>query len=252
LAHRTPRMVSSPDGRLFALATSGATGNHPTVRIYEWLTLSERLTFRLERESLIHSLAFRPDSKALASCGDDGTILLWSLDGTHGPAPWRLKPSSAESLWRRLADSDATKAWPAMRELIARPRDAPRLLRARVKADVAPSKKRLARLLADLDGDTARARDDAEKALAAVARLVGPDLRQALGKADSPEARRRLRRVLAALDSFTPDEVRHARAVEVLERIATKEATALLRQWEKGPARAVLTQHARAALRRPR
>jgi hypothetical protein len=81
---------------------------------------------------------------------------------------------------------------------------------------------------------------------------VEADLRHAREKAPSPEARRRLRWLTASLDGPTPDEVRHARAVEVLERIATKEAMALLREWEKGPARAVLTQHARAALRRPR
>src|SRR5262249_11876573 len=72
--HTAP--VSSPDGRLFALATwlgDDAQG----IRVYEWETLSERMNFRPAHARRIHSLAFRPDGKALASGAEDGTILLW-------------------------------------------------------------------------------------------------------------------------------------------------------------------------------
>jgi hypothetical protein len=55
-----------------------------------------------------------------------------------------------------------------------------------------------------------------------------------------------------AAHEWTADEVRHARAVEVAEAIASPEARAALTRWASGDAGAILTQQARQALTRLR
>jgi hypothetical protein len=80
----------------------------------------------------------------------------------------------------------------------------------------------------------------------------GETLRQTAEKTPSPEVRQRLTRTLAALDQpeLLAEEVRAARAVEVLERIGTPAARAVLKNLASGPAAAWLTRDARDALDR--
>src|SRR5207248_3093313 len=97
------------------------------------------------------SLAISPDGKTLASGDGKGIILLWDLAG-EGPEPWRANPTALARLWEGLANRNAKEAWPVMRELIARPAAAIRLIRAKVAAPPsAPGAARLAALLKQLD-----------------------------------------------------------------------------------------------------
>jgi hypothetical protein len=79
-------------------------------------------------------------------------------------------------------------------------------------------------------------------------------LREELGRAEDLEASSRLERLL---NDDGPDPVAHApavlrqlRALEVLERIGTLEARALLANLAMGGEGAALTEHAKAALAR--
>jgi WD40 repeat protein len=240
----------SPDGRLFIVACRDEGGEDTRLHVCEWTTLSERFVFRGFDAPKVCSVAVSPDGRTLASPEGDGPILLWDLMGGVD-RQMGMPPTPAVRLWERLAGEEASKAWPAMRELMSRPADAVRLLRARVVLPPPPpDDKRLAALLAGLDADSAAERDEATRRLRVVARLVEPELRQALRGARSAEVKNRLSRLLAALDRLTPDEVRHARAVEVLERVGSPLARALLGEWAVPSSRAVLAAHAGAALRR--
>jgi WD40 repeat protein len=252
--YATSGPLFSPDGRTFALTTCDDSGKNPTIRVYEWATLTERYTWRdyepsLNAGDIFLATAISPDGKTLASGNGNGVILLWDLAGTARPA--RRAPPAPERLWEGLANPGAKDAWPALRELAARPAEAIRLFRSRLTPLPAPpGAARVAALVEQLDADSAARRDAATAALARVARLIEPELRKARQAAISAEVKKRLDRLLAPLGWLTPDEVREVRAVEVLERIDSDQARALLRQWAAGPAAAVRTAQAKAALER--
>ena len=68
----------------------------------------------------------------------------------------------------------------------------------------------------------------------------------------SPEMRRRVDILLQATrgPDLSPDGLRSTRAVEVLERIGTANALALLRVWSAGPAGETLAEASRGAVQR--
>jgi len=80
---------------------------------------------------------------------------------------------------------------------------------------------------------------------------VVPALKAAAGGKLSVEARERVTKLLGRkADELTPSGLRSVRAVAVLERVATPEAKALLREWAAGADGAPLTEEARWAVRR--
>ncbi len=236
----------SPDGRTVAFATCADAWKKPTVRVYEWATLTERFAFRDPSSAIFVSLAYCPDGGTLASGDGNGTILLWDLAGAS-----KKQHRTLAQLWEDLAVPNAAEAWPVMRELVGRPAEAARLLGERLSPpSPPPNTNRLAALLKQLDADSAAERERASAALAPLARAVEPQLRQARQASTSAEVRKRLDRLLDGLDWLTPDEVRTIRAVEVLERIGSAEARGLLHKWAAGPREAVLVREAKQALRR--
>jgi hypothetical protein len=76
-------------------------------------------------------------------------------------------------------------------------------------------------------------------------------LQAALAKAPDIETKRRIEELLDRFASheWTPDEVLHSRAVELLEAIGTPEARAVLTRWSAGDPGAILTREASKALR---
>jgi WD40 repeat protein len=79
----TPQVLEpSPDGRLLAVAASGA----PEVVLLDGGTLAERSRIELASDDLVYDLAFSPDGRLLAAAGDRGDLHL--LDVVTG-APAR-------------------------------------------------------------------------------------------------------------------------------------------------------------------
>jgi hypothetical protein len=82
--------------------------------------------------------------------------------------------------------------------------------------------------------------------------LAEAPLRKALQGRPSPEVRRRVETLLAKLEGpvTAPERLREARAVAVLEHIATPEAVHALERLSRGAPEARLTREAEAALQR--
>jgi hypothetical protein len=103
-----------------------------------------------------------------------------------------------------------------------------------------------------LDDGKPAVRESASERLASLGRAVEPELRQALTAGPRAEVGRRLRALLGAVELpiGSPELLRRLRGIEVLERVGGSDAQELLKALAQGPAGALDTEQARAALDR--
>jgi hypothetical protein len=107
------------------------------------------------------------------------------------------------------------------------------------------------RLVASLDAPRFAERERAAADLAALGESAGPAMRTALAGKPSAEARQRAEALLARLGGpLTGEALRAARAVEVLERMGTPAARAVLKRLAAGSPGHPLTVDAAAAVGR--
>jgi hypothetical protein len=164
----------------------------------------------------------------------------------------RQAPSITDRTWEQLASHDARIAHAATRALVNDPSRALTLLADRLKPIQMPSENDLTALVEDLGAETFAVRDAAEKQLRDYGLTIEPAVREALAKSKNAEQRNRLTRLVSdwpSPGSRTANEIRAARAVEVLERINTADSRRVLQSWATGAEAAVLTREARRALR---
>jgi WD40 repeat protein len=248
----------SPDNKSLAVA----------LRFYVWrsgdrerdaVPVLEVVSGQLRRRFKGHtdhvaSIAFSPDGKILASGSEDTTILLWDMNRPVGTKPSAKKPAPERLrlLWSNLADRDAARAYDAVLALADMPGPCVPFLAERLKPVEPPPDEQLARLIADLDADSFEVRKEASAQLAELHELARPALKKALSGKVSPEVRRRIGRIIDQLDAmkYSPALMRELRAVEVLERVATKEARRHLELLATGAPEAILTSEAKASLGR--
>ncbi|HEY7156135.1 MAG TPA: PQQ-binding-like beta-propeller repeat protein [Gemmataceae bacterium] len=249
------RFAFSPDGRL--LIASGRDALHvwevSSGRRLLHLPAEERLPIQAPGTFAL-CLAVAPDGRSAATGHEDGTVLLWDL----APAWRRLTERSAaraaaeiDVCWADLLKDNPRTAYAAMDRLATAPPKALSLLRKHLHP-VTIDARWLEERLAALDSDEFAVREKATRDLTAIAEAVEPRLRRAMTKDASLEMRRRLQAILEAPRSLVPpaETVRRLRAVAVMERIATEEARALLRELAKGEAGDRLTRAAVTALAR--
>jgi HEAT repeat protein len=170
----------------------------------------------------------------------------------YGPLPWAdLSAERCHKLWDDLASPKTPVATRAFWTLTLGGNDALPFFHKHLHPAPSAAPERISRLIADLDSDRFKVRQQATAALEQVLDAAGPALRKAWYKAPSLEARRRLERLLSLADPEQCAARRsELRALKVLERIATPEARQLLGRLAKGLPAARLTREARAALRR--
>jgi WD40 repeat protein len=238
----------SPDGRLLALA--GADG---AVRVWDVLTGQELAVLTGHRVA-VNALAFAPGGKALASASDDTTALIWDVTGLPRPVP-PGKAATQDDLgkwWQALAAEDAAEGFAAVRAFAAVPEQAVAWISARVKPAQPLDGKRAEELIKQLDDDQFDARDRASDALFQMGELTLPVLDKALAGSLAAETRRRLEQVRGKLTEpgLRGDRLRVFRAVEVLERIGTPQARAVLQALAGGAPGALVTTSAQAVLNR--
>src|SRR5262249_39125996 len=183
------------------------------------------------------------------------TCVLFLVSALATPAA--AEPPAArelETLWGDLGASDPVVAQQAISALVAKPADTVPFLRKRLRPVCRPEPARLARLIADLDRKEFKVRERAPQELARLGEPVESTLRKTLANKPSAEVRRRIEQVLETHKrerlNPPPDQLRQARAVEVLEQIGNPAARRLLAGLSQGAPRATLTLDAQGALDR--
>ena len=240
-------VIFSADGKTLI------SGGQDTIRFWDPATGKEvgQLT---GHRGAVTALALLPDGQGFVSGSADTTILVWQGMPRRGevPGPAKLTGPELEALWADLAGVDAGKAYRAIRTLAAAPEQAVPLLRQQLRPVPAPDAKHLARLIADLDDGRFVVRENAVRELEKLGSLASPALREALAGKPSLEVHRRIEGLLERFEAFTfsPEQLRDWRAIEVLERIGTAEAWQASETLGRGAAGARLTEDAKATLQR--
>src|SRR5262249_46145221 len=155
-------------------------------------------------------------------------------------------------LWSDLADRDARKATRAGWSLAAGGEKAVAHLKGRLTAAEGATREGIARLIRELDDEEFAVRQTASKGLRRLGTVAEPFLREALEKKPSAEVRSRVNELLAGIKKpeWDPDDLRHLRAIAVLERVGTPEALRVLEALAKGSPLSARTQDAKAAVGR--
>jgi WD40 repeat protein len=242
--------------RLYHASLQQRTGGEPDFTIRLWDIIENKEVRRLTGHAQqVESLSFCADGTRLLSQGADGMVLSWDVAALLGhPAPRgpALSASRLTELWTDLASHDAVRGQKAVGELIRSPDSAVALLDDKLKPAPAPPRQRIAILVADLDSDEFARRDKAARELEQLGEIAAPALRNALTEKPSLEARKRLEALLETIDGhvMTPEQLRLARALQILESIGTTQTQRVLERLVGGADGAQLTQEAKAALQR--
>jgi WD40 repeat protein len=242
------RFAISPDSKLLALAGVGGA-----IHIVDIQTAKELTVLKGHRVA-VNALAFAPGGKLLASASDDTTALVWDVTKIARPVPSSKAPPAAdmEKWWQVLAENDATKAFTAMGDFVASPKEAVAWLKSQIKPAIPLDQKHVQELIHELDHEQFKVRDKVTAELLKLGEQLVPILDKALSDNPSPETRQRLDELRSKLTALvlTGDRLRAFRTVEVLERIGTPEARQVLQALADGAPGALLTTSAQVALKR--
>jgi hypothetical protein len=242
-------LALSPDGRVLASADRDG-GQH-----FWDLASGKELRRATGHQGYVTALAFSPDGKVLASSSTDTTLLLWDVADLARRAPSKatLKEEDLRGAWDALADTDAAKAFQAVRALTATPEQAVSLLRERLRSAKPADARTVAKLLKDLDSDDFDVREKATKELEKLGDRIEAQLQKAKDGQPSAEAGGRIKSLLDRVQSdTTPDHLRMLRAFEVLEDLDTPEARQLLRTLAETEPGDRVTREAKDVLARMR
>jgi WD40 repeat protein len=244
----TVSVAISPDSKLLAL--SGAGGS---VHLWDVWAGKEVAIFKGHRLA-VNALAFAPDGKTLASASDDTTALVWDVTRFARPAlpASASQPDDLKNWWQTLGDSDAARAFIAMRNFVSAGDAAVAWIQDHIKPVSPLDRKRATELIKQLDDVQFKVRTQATSELLKIGEPLLPLLDQSLSGSLSAEADRRLNEVRGKLTALVVqgERLRAARAVEVLELIGTPKARQVLRTLAGGAPDALLTVSAQAALKR--
>jgi WD40 repeat protein len=234
----------TPDGRRVAAVATERDGGPSWVVV--WETASATEAFRWKIPGGATACTFTADGQRILRAHSDTTLSVWDFAKIESEVVG-ADAVRAET-WERLASPDARTGCRAIRSLAASPEPALTLLRDGFRPLDSVT---VTRLIAELGDEEYAVREKAMQSLTALGSLVEAPLAAAT-QSESPEIRQRAAAVLRSFQPgrSTPARLRAIRAVEVLERIGTKEAADLLAKWAKENPRSVLGGEARNAVAR--
>jgi WD40 repeat protein len=250
-------LALAPDSRSLVATDKGF------VRVWDLATGKERRRWPLPEalndsagNSFVNALVVLPDGRRALTVLADGTALVWDLAPALAAGEPLVKAAAEKEIaawWADLAGADAARAYAAVWRLAeVPPESAVAFLRRHLRPIAEADFKEVRQHITDLGSDKFKIREQAFQQLASLGVVAVPALRQALAKDQPLEVRRRLETILARPTAHlsTPAALRHLRAIQVLERIASKEARRLLAELAEGMAYAAETQEAQRALAR--
>jgi WD40 repeat protein len=244
---RLVQFAWSPDGRVLAVGQN-------KIRLCEIATLGVRRELPGHADATVQALAFSHDGRLLASGSTDTTVLVWdtSLSGSGPPLAGAPARADVEKRWQALAEDDAPKAYTAIRELAALPRETVEWIKDRLKPAERLDPKHVDELIGQLGHDQFKIRQKANAELLQIGERLVPALDAALAGNPPLETSLRLQDLRKRLTSLLikGQRLQAFRAVEVLENIATPEAREALRGLADGAPGALVTVQARSALER--
>jgi WD40 repeat protein len=245
--NRGNALAFSPSGRTVAVS---AVADGRGVSLFETATGMERARYD-DDDGGPHAVAFAPDGRRLAICGDKGVIQVRDVTGLHGQQLGKLSAEELTTLCDALGD-ESKAAYSAVWRLSGSPEQAVSALKERLRPAAAVDAEKVARWIKDLDDDAFAVRQRAGRELEQLGDQVEGALREAAKETTSLEVRLRAQALLAKLDGSgaSPDRLRQLRGLEILEQVATPEACELLRVLKKGASTARLTRDAEEILKR--
>jgi hypothetical protein len=245
----------SSDGRFLASCYGGhwwqGGRDDTTIRVWEIASGRQLVHFGFPFPNSVISVAFTPDARKLVTGMGDSTILIWNLIPPAAREA-ETQPGSFEKLWADLASEDTGKAYAALWTLVALPDRSIPFLQARLQPISAAEPQRLERLIVDLESERFAVRQKATEGLEQLRELAEPALRQALHHTAGLETRQRVEQLLKRLEGpiTSPTQLQMVRAIQVLERIGSREARTVLKKIAAGTPIALETQEAKTASER--
>ena len=214
-----PRTGAAENSVLGFEFTGFDNANHSLDAIY-------KMSFLIPHDAVEIAFNFK-GADCLAPDGDE----YWGLDNVKVEALddsdlKKLDEAEIRRLWEAIGGHDPAEEWEAFWKLVEGRDDVARFLRDKVKR-AGVDKKEFARLVAALDGDNFKAREEATEAIKEMGPGVEKLLRDAIEASDSAEVRLRLETALKNLASAPPADPetrRQSIAIKLLRVIGSKEA----------------------------
>jgi WD40 repeat protein len=242
----------SSDGRL--VATGNSDGS---VTIYESASGQIRDTFYGHRQG-VFTVAFTPDARRVISAGEGHSVLLWDIslqNGATAALPWAN--GEMQRVWDGLGTEHARTAKATMARFAATPQESVEFLgnqlkpAAEIRVDV---NAKIQQIVQDLDSSSFATREQANKELNQLGNSAFEEIRKLAKESHSPEVIRRLNGFLTRFEvaENEPNNIREARAIEILEAINSPESRRLLVLLSQGAKSATRTKRAQAALQNHR
>jgi hypothetical protein len=206
--------------------------------------------------SFVKNLLVFPGGDRAFTALADGTGLIWDLTPGKNPAERLVKSPGEKEItgwWNDLAVEDAARSYKAIWSFAEVPESAAvAFFRKRLKPAAAADFDKVRQLIENLDSNSFEVREKACKQLENLGQGALPALRQALKNKPSLEVRRRLETLLSQPPNLvtSPELLRRVRAIQVLERIASKDAQLILAELVGGMDFATETMEAKTALER--
>jgi len=217
------------------------------VQFIELASMQPRLIYSVSRQRPLGLFATSHDGTKMVASDTSVGIYFWNLFPHALKGDGSLTAVEIKEHWQTLRELPAQPAWQSMSVLISHPAITIHFMGENLKPR--SFERRASELIDDLNHKVFARREQAEKELLSMGKGIEPFLREA-AQSNLLEQSRRAKKLLEALPEFDLHQIRNIRAVEVLERIGSKDAKALIERLAKGPEDDPLAKEARQSIQR--